>query len=158
MLGKKKQPYKEGDWFAVPLREGGYAVGLIARSGGVLFGYFFGPKREKIPGIGELRTLVPENAVLVGQFGDLGLFEGGWPLIGYSEPWDRNIWPMLPLVRIDAVSGEAWLVEYSDSDPIRQISITPCDPAEAKKFPKERLMGSGAVEIRLTKLLSTEQL
>lgn len=33
---------REGDWFAVPLRKGGYAVGLIAHANpdGVLLGYF----------------------------------------------------------------------------------------------------------------------
>ena len=39
-----KASYREGDWFAVPLRDGGYAAGLIARANpkGVLLGYFFG--------------------------------------------------------------------------------------------------------------------
>jgi len=154
MLGKKKQLYKEGDWFAVPLREGGYAVGLIVRSGGVLFGYFFGPKREKIPGLSEFQALTPENAIFVGQFGDLGLLKGKWPIIGHSESWDRRIWPMLPLVRRDAVSGEARLIKYSDDDPIQEISETPCDLFEIRNYPEDGLWGSGAVEIRLTKLLS----
>ncbi len=156
-MGKKKLPYKEGDWFGVPLKDGGYALGIIARSrpnGKALFGYFFGPKREKIPSIGELRTLTPENAILVGQFGDLGLFEGEWPIIGHSEPWDRSTWPIPPLVRRDAVSGEAWLIKYSDDDPIQEISETPCDLFEIRNYPEDGLWGSGAVEIRLTKLLS----
>jgi len=40
--------YSEGDWFAVPLRGGGFAAGVIARAmprkEGVLLGYFFGPR------------------------------------------------------------------------------------------------------------------
>ncbi len=29
-----KQKYEEGDWFAVPLRNGGYALGVVARLDG----------------------------------------------------------------------------------------------------------------------------
>jgi hypothetical protein len=50
-MGSQKINYREGDWFAVPLRDGGYAVGLVARMdnrGGVL-GYFFGPRRDDVP-------------------------------------------------------------------------------------------------------------
>ena len=43
--------YREGDWFAVPSRDGGFAVGVIARAnpGGVLLGYSFGTLRSEIP-------------------------------------------------------------------------------------------------------------
>lgn len=43
--------YREGSRFAVPLRQGGYAVGLVARVNprGVLLGYFFGPRHD-VPG------------------------------------------------------------------------------------------------------------
>ncbi len=40
----KKLPYKEGTWFAVPLKCGGHAVGIatrIAPKGRVLLAYFF---------------------------------------------------------------------------------------------------------------------
>jgi hypothetical protein len=40
-------PCEEGDLFAVPLRDGGYGIGVVARVGrrGVLVGYFFGRRR-----------------------------------------------------------------------------------------------------------------
>jgi hypothetical protein len=43
--------YREGDWFAVPLRNGGFAVGLVARANpkAALLGYFFGPKTKGYP-------------------------------------------------------------------------------------------------------------
>ena len=50
-MAKEKRRYEEGDWFAVPLQNGGYSLGLVARAdgeGGVL-GYFFGPRREQLP-------------------------------------------------------------------------------------------------------------
>ncbi|WP_425308290.1 Imm26 family immunity protein [Ammonicoccus fulvus] len=66
---------REGDWFAVPLRKGGYAVGLIARANrdGVLLGYFFGPRREAVPSLSDVEELTPDDAIRVGKFGHLGL-------------------------------------------------------------------------------------
>ena len=39
---------REGQWFAVPLDDGRFGTGLVARDSktGVLLGYFFGPARE----------------------------------------------------------------------------------------------------------------
>lgn len=56
--------YREGDWLGVPLREGGYAVGLVARANpdGVLLGYFFGPRRMEVPMLGDVKNLVPAHA------------------------------------------------------------------------------------------------
>ena len=63
--------YGEGDWFAVPLREGGFAAGVVARANpkAVLLGYFFGPRRAAVPSVEEVSRLRPDDAVLVGKFG-----------------------------------------------------------------------------------------
>ncbi len=44
-------PYQEGDWFAVPLRSGGYGVGLVARApgNGIVLGCFFGTRYDTLP-------------------------------------------------------------------------------------------------------------
>jgi len=62
----KRLSYREGTWFAVPLKDGGYAAGVVARVGrrGVLFGYFFGPRRPAAPSLSDLEGLTPNNAVL----------------------------------------------------------------------------------------------
>jgi hypothetical protein len=159
MMNKKTQSYKEGDWFGVPLKDGGYAVGLIARkrrSGKVLFGYFFGPRRKQLSSPDELQDLTPADAILIGKFGDLSLYNGQWPIIGNAESWARNDWPMPPLVRIDEYAKKAWKVTYSEDDPSLMVQETPCHLKEAYRFPRDRLMGSGAVEIRLMHLLSIE--
>ncbi|HQZ15389.1 MAG TPA: immunity 26/phosphotriesterase HocA family protein [Vicinamibacteria bacterium] len=159
MTSKSRLPYEEGDWFAVPLRNRGFGVGVVARSGPsgrVLFGYFFGPRREAVPAIDELRGYAAEQAVLVGQFGDLGLMNGTWRILGRQDPWERSAWPMPPMARVDVVSGQARKVTYSQDDPNQAISETPCGLEEARLLPRDSLMGAGAVEIRLTSLLSQE--
>src|SRR5947199_8190807 len=92
----KKLPDEEGTGFAVPLRDGGYGVGIVARIAGrgVTLGYFFGPRRSVVPNLSEVETLTPDMAILVEIFGDLGLIEGRWPIIGLNASWDLRFWPM----------------------------------------------------------------
>ena len=79
-------PYREGSMFAVPLRSGGYAVGIISRvsadnSGGLL-GYFFGPKLAAMPNGQISSDLKSTNALRVLRFGDLLLLNQAWSVIG----------------------------------------------------------------------------
>ena len=99
--------YEEGDWFAVPLRDGGFGVGVAARSdrSGVVVGYFFAPRRSKVPGLDEVSDLSPDEALLVRMFGDLSLVSGEWPVIGRSDSWDRGDWPLPVFGRREDLTG-----------------------------------------------------
>jgi len=114
--------YKEGDWFGVPLQNGEYAVGLIARcppEGKILYGYFFGPRRPSLPSLEDLEWLSSKDATAVKFFGDLKLLNKAWPIIGRIEPWDRTKWPMRSFARADSVSGKTYKIEYADDGPNR---------------------------------------
>lgn len=89
-------PYSEGDWFAVPLRIGRYATGVVARSasGGILLGYFFGPRRVSIPTVNEVVQAAAKDSVLVERFADLGIIQHEWPIIGATPNWNRDSWPV----------------------------------------------------------------
>ncbi len=61
---KKSKTITEGIWFAISLDEKQYAIGIVARrdpcnSSPIMFGYFFGPSREHIPDVNELKDLSP---------------------------------------------------------------------------------------------------
>ena len=149
---KRRKSIDEGTVFLVPLRDRGYAVGVVARISGEghAFGYFFGPR---INGAADADTysLKASDAVLVGKFGDLELIRGNWPEVDSIEPWDPSMWPMMSLARIDECAGKAWLSTYDDNfNCIGEKEIT---VDEAHSYPYDRLMGAGSVEIRLTKLL-----
>jgi hypothetical protein len=156
-MSRKKLPYKEGDWFAVPLRDSGYALGLVARmdSKGGVIGYFFGPRREQLPTKEDVMGLSPADAVLVCLLGDLGLVQEEWPIIYYSVPWNRDEWPMPAFARVTADRSKAWRVEYSDVD-LSVLRVELATSEEVSDLPKDGSYGSGAVEIRLTKLLSPD--
>jgi hypothetical protein len=150
------QRYTEGDWFAVPLRSDGFAVGVVARANpkGALLGYFFGPRREQRPTLADVTGLLPEHAVLVGMFGHLGIRGGSWPLLGRERGWDRARWPTPVFVRYEELTGRSFHVRYDDSDPARIIDESLVAPGPAEQGPKDGLMGAGFVELRLTALLA----
>jgi hypothetical protein len=149
----KKTPYSIGTWFGVPLRTGGYARGLVARvgKGGVLFGYFFGPKLSSLPECMP-ENLHPKDRIYYGKFGHLGLINGEWNIIGIDPNWKVEDWPMPPMVRVDKYAGIAFMSQYDST--LNIISEARCDPSLVDSHPYDGLLGQGAIEIRLTKLLS----
>jgi len=149
---KGQLPYKEGDWLAVPLRDGGYALGLAARvtgDGGVL-GYFFGPRRRKLPAAEDTGGLSAEEAILVAMFGDPGLLNGTWPVLPRTTDWDRDAWPM-PV--FGSVSGGGATRREYDESTFALRSMLPASPEEARHLPKDYTYGYVALEIRLNQLL-----
>jgi len=152
---QKTLPYREGTWFAVPLRDHGFAAGIAARMdgrGGV-FGYFFGPRWETIPPIQKLTHLRPEDALLRARFGDLGLIDNKWPVVGVMPVWNRNVWSLPPFINVDKTTNRAVKVTLSNDD-LAFVGQESCDPTLAKELPQDADYGYGAVEIVLTKLLS----
>ena len=151
-----KLPYSEGTLFFGPLRTGGFAREVVTRVGNggkVLFGYFFGPR---LPSATTMQScdLDPAKAILRLRFGDLGLINGEWPIVGTIPNWDRSRWPISNLVRGDALGKRApVIVRYSDSDPSKiesELVVTSCPP----ELGADSLSGYGAVEIKLTKMLA----
>lgn len=155
-MPRRRLPYRDGDWFAVPLRDGhGYGVGIVARHdgrGGVI-GYLFDHRSEKVPTLEEVSGFRPSEAIRVMRFGDLGLVKGQWPVLGQRGEWQPDEWPIPDFGRREP-TGRAFRVIYSADDlrgPVREEPITDsaCD-----KLPRDALSGSGAVERVLTELLA----
>lgn len=152
----KVLPYREGSWFAVPLKSGGYGVGVVARTapaGKIIVAYLFGPRRDVIPGLSELNQFRPGDAVRRVRTGDLGLLNGTWRLIGASEVWQRAEWPMPAFIRRADVVQRAWRAIYSEIDPSkleREESV----PYDTTGMESDSLYGYGATELLLTKLLN----
>jgi hypothetical protein len=150
-----KKQIPEGTWFAVPLRSRGYTAGVVARTSGtgVMTGYFFDKVWAQPPALEQLKGLKPDAALRVLRFGDLGLLDGTWPIIGRDETWRRGEWPTPAFIRRDELSRKAWKVEYSDTDPSVVASETRVD-YETTGLERNASCGAGSVEIQLTQLLS----
>lgn len=144
--------------FLVPLRTGGFARGVVARSrrqGRVLFGYFFGPM---LPAADSVKTcdLDPASAVWMARFGDLGLVNGEWRIVGDLSPWDRSAWPMPDFIRLDPMDAKkAKRIRYSDADPMVVESTK--DVEAELPLPSDGMHGYGSIEIGLTKLFPPQK-
>jgi hypothetical protein len=156
-MARRKLPYKEGDWFAVPLRDGGYTLGRVARMdgrGGII-GYFFGPRHEQLPTPADVEGKEPSQAIWIANLGDLGFLEGTWHVISTSGPWRREQWPMPLFKREDLTNPRrAWRVQYSESNFHRPVSEEAVTPDEVRDLPEDAVEGSGSVERWLTHVLS----
>ena len=154
----KNLPYSEGSLFLVPLKDGGYARGVIARSapkGKVLFGYFFGPRLKSKLNV-ESDELKAEEASLCIRFGDLGLIKNFWPIIGKVASWDRIKWPMVNTVRRDVLGlPKNILVQYDDNDPSKVISEKIINNDHG--LPSDGLAGYRYVEELLNKIVEEEK-
>ncbi|MEO7594294.1 MAG: DUF4259 domain-containing protein, partial [Byssovorax sp.] len=150
--------YSEGTWFAVPLRSGGFGVGIVARAtsrGRVILVYLYGPKRETVPTLTDVAELEPFAAVKVAIIGDLCLIRGDWPILGRAQQWHRDKWPIPLFVRSDELSRRAFVVRYDDRDPGLAISEVPVAYGTST-LERDCVMGAGSVESALTRLLSPE--
>ena len=149
-------PYGEGTWFAVPLRSGGYGVGGVARStaeGKVILGYFFGPRRQRVPTLVDVFSLRPDQAVAALRFGDLGLIQGEWPVLGQATGWRRSEWRMPEFVRTEPITNRSFRVRYSDADPNQVLEEEPMSRPEPR-LTRDSLLGAGALEVTLSRLLA----
>jgi hypothetical protein len=71
-----KRPYREGDWFAVPLGDGRFASGVVTRgTHKAIEGAFFSPAAEPL---------------WRGRFSDKALVQLRWPLLGRRSPGARE--------------------------------------------------------------------
>ena len=91
-----------------------------------------------------------------GKSSFLGLLRGEWPVLGKVDPWEREAWPVPVFVRRSVVSNTPKKVIYREPDFNIEAEILPCTEEEARQLPKDGILGYGAVEIRLTTLLTRE--
>jgi hypothetical protein len=150
----KLQPYREGSWFAVPLRNGGYATGLVARmspQGKIVLVYLFGPRFDSVPRLEEVSGLRAADALKAIRTGDMALANGRWPVIGDGAGFARADWPVPVFIRRHDALRRAWRATYADdpAKPEREVSV----PYETEGLELDSLYGYGSTELLLTKLL-----
>jgi hypothetical protein len=162
MPKKEHIKYNEGQWFVVPLRKDGFIIGVIVRGsyetkGGL--GYFFGTKYHNLPDDQAIWQLKPEDAVLVTQFGDLGIINGRWPLLHTSRPFKREDWPVPIFGRRDPlIPNIGHIVEYkeSQSGELEVLRERIVDVKDIIGLPKDTIRMGGSIEIVLSNLIENE--
>jgi hypothetical protein len=150
----KNLPYREGAAFSVPLQDGGFALGIVARmapKGKVLLGYFFGP-RQDTPDF-DLRSLSADAALLVGRFGDLHLVDGKWRIVGQLPDWNRSRWPVPPFLWRDPLGFLPDRVVIYDEDDLAKLGKCERRDVIPPGIPEDGLMGAGFVETKLNTVM-----
>jgi len=152
-----RQRYREGDWFAVPLGDGRYCAGRIARHNrGIVFAYFFAPPFDHVPKSEEVADRRAEDSFTQMLFSHLDLRDGVWPVLGPGEGWERADWPLVEFERGLGVPGRGELlyaVRFDEDDLSREVASTRIDPREAGRRPDDALSGAGAAVVRLRQAL-----
>lgn len=155
-MPRSRLNYEEGTFFALPLRNGGYGVGVVARmprGGKVLLGYFFGRKYAEVPDLSEVQDFAPLDAVTVQRFGDLGLITNVWTVIGKPPGWDRTKWPIPIFARRCAHTGNPQLVVYRDENPNSNPQWIPATEEDILGLEAADLHGYGSMEITLSRII-----
>lgn len=152
-MAQRAPKFKEGDCFALPLKRGGYALGLIARMNnhGVI-GYFFGTRYRDVPKPADLEGLRLKEAIQCLKFSDMDLRNRSWPIVGSLPAWERQHWPMPSFAHIDVVSGQPYIRNY-DENSLNFVSERKCTQQELVGLPEDGDFGSGAVVIRISRLV-----
>jgi hypothetical protein len=152
----QKWPYQEGTWFAIPLRDGGYGSGLVARKAKrskIIVSYLFGPKYLFIPGLPEVSNKNHESSLQIIMVSSLKLMNGEWPIIGTTPEWKRDLWPM-PKFLLNHGSSGISVAKYPEDDP-GAAPVYEQATSEDMKLSPDSLYGAGAAEILLTSLLKS---
>lgn len=157
--GNKKElsQFPEGTFFSLPLEDGRFAVGIIARrspsKGKYLghFGYFWGPYLSVDACRINLDRLSPKNAQLNLITSGLHLKSGRWSVIGQKEPWDRKEWPFPDFYQHPPGTNIFYRVRF-DEDDIGRMKLQELIP-DTQNLDEYSVSGAAAAEIKLSKAM-----
>ncbi|MEE8046817.1 MAG: Imm26 family immunity protein [Dehalococcoidia bacterium] len=158
LASENSHSYSEGDFFAVPLKSGGFGVGIAVCVGprGTVVGRFFGPTREAVPTMDELGNLTEDDSIHVEHFRDDGLKNGSWEVIGRHPMWDSYEWPILKFGWFQTLAsgsgGKAFEMELDED--LRTFRQKEISREQFEKLPYEGVVASKAAEITLTLVLT----
>lgn len=137
-LGLYPVRFEQGDAVCVPLAGGGYAMGVIARVGesGNALGYFFGPRKDRVPAVSELGTPRSSESAYVAIIGRES--SGGWRNLGALPGFQAREYPLpkfcipsLPYFPDDPCS----LIEYDPRNLARIVSRVQVTEEECARHP-----------------------
>lgn len=149
-----KHKYSEGTWFAVPLRNGGFATGIVTRKspkGGIIVAHYFGPRMDAPSTMEEVGSFSATHALITLRSGDISIKNGLWPIIGHAPNFSRQEWPTPLFIRKQDIGGKAYAMAYDDQDVSVLLDEEPI--AYDANLPPGGLHGDGAVELILTSAL-----
>jgi len=120
---------QEGNLVSVPLADGRFSVGVIARVEKIrprkpygIFIYFLRPFARAESVLSDESYLNIENSVLRLKTSALDIYSGLWKTIGRIGPWNRDTWPLPDLFHNSLGSNIFYRIKLDERDLITQIN------------------------------------
>jgi hypothetical protein len=112
----KKIKFKEGQVFAVPLRQGGYVLGILVREYiKITLGYFFNKIYPTIPDKVDKSEISIDKIALIALFSSMGIEDGYWPLVETNLLFKKGDWP-IPLMKMqDPLTEKYYSVLFDET-------------------------------------------
>jgi hypothetical protein len=145
-----------GKLFVVPLKGGGFSVGLVARQDkNILLGYFFDTYFLEQPSTIESFVIDKNNVCLICLFGILRLKNKEWTIIGDLPNWDKNEWSVPIFKQKDLLLDIYYAINYDDD--LNEVSRIKISEECAKTLYKSSIHGPGLVESILSNKLQSKE-
>jgi Immunity protein 26 len=151
----KKLKLKEGNVFAIPLVQGGYCIGLVAREYKTIrLGYFF----NKVYSTSTLLDVTTEeevnknDIVLIRKFSTNGFKNSEWVLLERGFIFYKEQWPIPVFKMQDPLTEKYYAVFYDETLVSEKRSLI--SEAEAHRLYNHGLSGYKALEKQVSILLS----
>ena len=144
---------KEGDVIAIPLNQGGYGIGLVARTNKrTMLGYFFNNVYQTVPTDILPGEINEKNVVLVAKFSSLGIEDGTWPILARFSNFTKTGWPIPVFKMQHALTGKYFAIIYEE-DLLNEKSRHLVTGQEASLLFEHGSHGYISLENALSKLL-----
>lgn len=146
-----KEKYKPGDLFLVPLRSGGFGIGIIVRiNKSVILGFFWKKKFDTHPENINMSELEKSNVFWIKQFGSAGLDTGSWKTVGHYPSFNQKEWEVPRFLRKISPFGK-YVILYNDD--LEEIECMKADDSFIEDLPIDGVAGYGSIEISLSEYL-----
>jgi hypothetical protein len=118
----------EGNIISIPIDDGRYAVGVLARVETArprkpygIFVYFFGPFNDPDRAVVKPIYLNPKHYVIRLNTSALDIYSGVWKWLGVIDQWDRNEWPFPDFCQHTKGERTFYRIRYDENDLATQI-------------------------------------
>lgn len=93
-MAKKRVKIFEGDIFILPLKNGKYAIGLVAISAkNCILAYYFNVMLDNESDF-DIEIIQKERTILIQTVSTLGFSEESWKVIGKLDSYTDSIWSL----------------------------------------------------------------
>ncbi len=152
-MAKKRVKIFEGDIFILPLKNGKYAIGLVAISAkNCILAYYFNVMLDNESDF-DIEIIQKERTILIQTVSILGFLEESWKVIGKLDSFIDSIWSLPNFKQYSELLKVYYSISYNLK--LEEVGRHKIDEKEASKLYPYGMAGYVYAENVLLKLLDT---